>query len=349
MDRGPLIICGLSILACLLLLASRGINGLDPVSVVLNAQLLMTCVVFWLGLQFLWTLLTERPDRPLIFTRHYVSNKLSPAIVARHLPVLLALCIYMPVFSAMKSSISMFADYSWDQTFTRWDALLHFGDAWRLLHLVTGYPLVTFILNIAYNLWIVVIYAVTLFLALRLQDPILRQRFLFSYFLCWSVLGVAAAIGFASVGPAFVGPLLGQHHFDPLMLYLQDANSHYRILSVEVQAKLVNEFREGFRGLGAGITAMPSMHVSMVLLFFLALRHVSTVATWLSGIFFLLILIGSVHLAYHYAIDGYFSILATSLVWLVSGWIYGRGNRSAELEVIYANESSGLYNLSKIL
>ena len=31
------------------------------------------------------------------------------------------------------------------------------------------------------------------------------------------------------------------------------------------------------------------------------------------------ILIGSVHLAYHYAVDGYFSILGTMAIWMVSG------------------------------
>lgn len=113
------------------------------------------------------------------------------AIIAQHLPVLIALCVYMPVFSAMKSSISVLADYSWDATFTRWNALNHFGDAWRLIHPFAGFPVVTFILNLFYNMWIVVIYAVTLFLAMQLRCPVQRQRFLFSYFLCWSLLGAA--------------------------------------------------------------------------------------------------------------------------------------------------------------
>lgn len=336
-DRLPLAVCGIFIVASLTLLGSKGINGFEPTSVMLNAQLLLTCLIFWIGIWFLASLFRMRPDSPVRFTKQFVSDNLNPAIIGRHLPIVVALCVYMPVFSAMKSSISLFANYSWDATFTHWDALIHFGDAWRLIHPLAGYPIVTFVLNFFYNLWIVVIYAATLFLALRMRCPVLRQRFLFSYFLCWSLIGVAGAIGLASVGPAFAGPLLGQNHFEPLMQYLADANTHYRILSVEVQAKLVDEFREGFRGLGAGITAMPSMHVSMTFLFFLAFRHVSKLAAWLSGAFFVCILIGSVHLAYHYAVDGYVSIVVTTLIWLSSRVLYGGDlDTSPEAHPIYS-------------
>ena len=323
LDWLPLAICTIFIAIALSQLKQKGINGFDPVSVLLNTQLFLICIVFALSTSFMWSLMRQRPESPVAFARAFFLEKLHWSIIARHAPIVIALCTFMPVFSAMKASISLFADYSWDTTFTLWDQTIHRGDAWKLIHPVTGFPIVTFMLNLFYNFWIVAVYAATAFLALRLKDPHSRQKFLITYFSCWPILGVAGAIYFASVGPAFVGPLLSQAHFDPLMAYLDYANGHYRILSVEVQAKLVTQFREGSTGLGAGITAMPSMHVSMALLFFLVMRQVSRVAAWLSGLFFVAILIGSVHLAYHYAVDGYVSIVVTLLIWKLAGWWTG--------------------------
>jgi hypothetical protein len=64
---------------------------------------------------------------------------------------------------------------------------------------------------------------------------------------------------------------------------------------------------------------MPSMHVSLAFLFCLAMRKVSKAAGLFFGLFFVVVLIGSVHLAYHYAVDGYASIIVTSLIWTASG------------------------------
>ena len=61
------------------------------------------------------------------------------------------------------------------------------------------------------------------------------------------------------------------------------------------------------------------MHISLSFLFAL----VGWRAGRKTGIFFtvylLLMMIGSVHLGWHYAVDGYFSILSTGVIWVVTG------------------------------
>jgi membrane-associated phospholipid phosphatase len=104
------------------------------------------------------------------------------------------------------------------------------------------------------------------------------------------------------------------------MLYLQTANQDYPLMVLDVQKTLLDWQQSGGSQLGRGISAMPSMHVSLAFLFFLMMRHVSPLAGRLFGVYFVIILIGSVHLGYHYAVDGYVSIIITGLIWKATGY-----------------------------
>jgi hypothetical protein len=75
----------------------------------------------------------------------------------------------------------------------------------------------------------------------------------------------------------------------------------------------------GLSELGSGISAFPSLHLAMATLWLLTLRRVWPWAHWpLVGVV-VVVEIGSVHLGWHYAIDGFFSIAATWLAWRVCG------------------------------
>jgi hypothetical protein len=68
-----------------------------------------------------------------------------------------------------------------------------------------------------------------------------------------------------------------------------------------------------------GISAMPSMHVAMSMLFALLAWNVHRLLGIAFTAFALAIAIGSVHLGWHYAVDGYASAIAMPLVWLAAG------------------------------
>ena len=66
------------------------------------------------------------------------------------------------------------------------------------------------------------------------------------------------------------------------------------------------------------------MHVSMAFLFALVGWRASRILGIGFTVFMVLIMIGSVHLGWHYAIDGYAAIVGTWLIWWAVGWLLDR-------------------------
>ncbi|MEO6153464.1 MAG: phosphatase PAP2 family protein, partial [Croceibacterium sp.] len=192
-------------------------------------------------------------------------------------------------------------------------------DAWRLLQPMLGYPLVTSLLSYAYHAWVGLIYAGAIYFSFGAQDREVRARYFITFFTIWTVVGLALATGMASVGPCFVGPLLGYHEFDQLVAYLNAANEQHRVMVLPVQQELLAGYLTDARGLGQGIAAMPSMHVGLATLFALATWRINKLAGVLFTVFAAVIAVASVHLAYHYAVDGIVAAAVTIMTWAVAG------------------------------
>lgn len=242
-------------------------------------------------------------------------------------PTMVGVMLFTPSFSAFKSAMPLFAQFDWDLTFIWLDRAMHGADPWRILQPVFGYPIVTSLMSVLYHVWILLIYAGSVYFAVYQANADLRRRYFVSFLLCWAILGMGVASAFASYGPCFVGPMQGNPYFDEQMAYLRAANEIWPVMTIEVQDTLIAWHQSGDHGLGRGISAFPSMHVSLALLFFLAMRQVSPIAGWVFGVYFALIFLGSVHLGYHYAVDGYASIIGTVLIWVAVGWWFDRKSR----------------------
>jgi hypothetical protein len=280
----------------------------------------MICIASaWIVLSILLLAPDLWRDRPKSPIRYLVSRASGPggrARVQKGVAVVVAVIAFSGTFNMFKSAIPLFAPYTWDETLIVADRAIHFGqDPWRLLQPIFGSPLISSMLALLYHLWFLLIYVGTIWFAIYEKNAVLRQRYLIAYLLIWSVIGMAFAVGLASVGPAFVRPILGIGTFDAQMAHLRAADAHWPIFTLRVQSELLEWHRLGAHGFGRGISAMPSMHVALAFLFFLAMRHVSKAAGQFFGIFFVLILIGSVHLGYHYALDGYVAIIITGAIW----------------------------------
>lgn len=260
-------------------------------------------------------------DRPARLTRAIITEMTEQWFtrerLAQGLPVIIAFLFFMAAFTSLKSIIPMVNPYAWDGYFTALDRAIHFGiDPWRLLQPVLGYPAVTFIVNLVYNLWFPVMFAVLYWQAFTLRDQVLRARYLLSFFLCWIVNGTVLAMVFSSVGPCFYGLLFpGVNDFAPLMDYLRAANETYPVWAVATQDMLWAVYQDGGLSFGSGIAAMPSLHVAVAFLnMLLGYKVHRRLGHALAG-FFVFILIGSVHLGWHYAVDGYLAIIVTAAIW----------------------------------
>ena len=259
-------------------------------------------------------LTTARPPSPVKFL---LAPEIGTALATRAfaaVPVA-AIAIMMPAFSNAKSSISRINPFAWDSTFIALDRAIHGTDPWRLLQPVMGHPAVTYAASNLYHAWFLLLYLGPIVFAFYVRDRQLRLSFFFGYLATWSIVGIVFATLLSSVGPCFVGPLLGNDHFAEQMAYLHRANEAYPIAVLEVQQQLIDWYRANDAGLGRGITAMPSMHVALCWLYVLATWQIDRRLGYAFGAFFVVIQLASVHLAYHYAVDGYVSVVMVTGIW----------------------------------
>ena len=324
------LVAGILLASCLAVFAAYDI-GVSPVLIATNARLYAVAASAMLVVDMIWLLWRHRPEAPTAFLiETYRRRAADPAFLAR-LPLFAIAIVFMPFFSKMKSMIPLFNAFEWDATFIAWDRSLLFGhDAWEVLQPVLGYPAVTAAMAGLYHAWMLLIYMGTLFFVFYpAASQVVRQYFL-GFVLIWTLIGGVLATALASVGPCFMGPILGDSTFDAQMAYLNAANAQFPVLTLNVQDLLLQWYQEGNRGLGSGITAMPSMHVAMAFLFWLGVRRVSRAAGRIFFAFFFAIWASSVHLAYHYAVDGLVSVIATALIWEASGAILRAWDRALD-------------------
>lgn len=312
---------------CIALLAAKGVPP-SLSGAIDNIRIFALFVVLLGAWDASRQLYRHRPPEPLAHLKaRYASPAITRPIVAG-LPMLGIAIVLLPFFSKMKAAIPLFTEYSWDAAFIAWDRAIFFGlDAWQVLQPVLGYPVVTAALALLYQLWFLLLYPGVLFFAFARLDPVLRRRFFLSYILAWTVIGGAMATALASVGPVFLEPLIGDPTFAPQMAYLYASNQDVPIMVLPVQEMLLDWYGRAENGLGSGITAMPSMHCAIAFLYWLAMRRVDRAWGLFFGVFAAITWISSVHLAYHYAVDGLVSLFAILAIWRVSGWIIAAWDR----------------------
>jgi membrane-associated phospholipid phosphatase len=273
-------------------------------------------VLFWRLLYL--TYVTRDPDRYGIIkseVRSFVSDR--ERILWGFAMVGIMTC-FLISFAQFKNLIPTLNPFAWDAYFMDLDRLLHFG---RLPHEyilpLFGGPFVLSFFTGLYNVWLFLMYMVLLIACFMRPGSLVRMQYLFAFVLTWAVGGNLIATLFSSVGPVYFGHLGLGDTYDSLLLHLDQHAETSFVTVTEIQSLLWSAYTAENR-INA-ISAFPSMHVaSTVLMAFFAFSW-NRVAGYLMSAFAVIIMIGSVLLAWHYAVDGYAGAVIAWLSWWAAG------------------------------
>lgn len=270
----------------------------------------------------MYVMLVLRPKRPVRLLLNRLAECCCTPIFFRGLLLFPVVVLFFSAMSSFKTLILPTMNFSWDHQLMELDKWLHAGvDPWQIIDPFLGGELVTFVLNVVYNLWFFIMFAVLFWFMFLARNEVLRMRFLITFVLCWAVNGSLLAMIFASSGPGFFQYLYPEqpNPYQGLVESLQAADHIYPVWALATQQLLWDIYQSGETGAGGGISAMPSMHVSIACLIFMVSRQHGWRVSVLGGVFLLVIFLGSVRLAWHFAVDGYLALLTSGIIWVASG------------------------------
>ncbi len=265
----------------------------------------------------------------------------------RMLPILASIFLcgaFTMMFALIKNSLSLIVPFWADDLFSRADLALHLGYsphdllAW-MSPLNTG-ELLTFYLNG----WV---FFATFFpvLLIAFDDNAERRNvFTLLWVGCWVGLGNVLALVFMSYGPIFTDLFPGgpaNLHRSALALFDRPDSALLTALKMHLWRDYAGE--SGM--LGSGISAFPSVHVGMATVLGLYVARIGAdiarsgklvphlarglvvLSRIVAGGYVAVYLVLSVYLGWHYAVDGYASILLISGGYL---WLRRRAGEAAD-------------------
>ena len=192
---------------------------------------------------------------------------------------------------------------------------------WELLQGFLGFPIVTSAITIVYNFWLPLIFFCLFWQAFGERTTVTRIQFLLAFAFTWAIAGNLLAVLLSSAGPCFYGRLgIMPDVYAAQMDYLRAAAAEYPVWSMRVQDLLWQSYVTGDGSIN-GISAMPSVHVTAATVMTFLGWRTSRAAGIGFTLFTIVIVIGSVHLAWHYAVDSIAGIVLGTIFWLAAGII----------------------------
>lgn len=306
---------------------------------ILNAKMSGMAMLIWVvAFSFVFAaylvdlMVRRRPARPLtLMIEEIRASVLRSDLLVARTTIIVGMAAMVAFYTPFKIMIGHVQGFPYDGALTQVDRLIFGGDAWEVTHALFGGLPATVVLHTAYALWFPIAWFSIVYIMLRPELARERARYLVAFLLCWILCGSLVAYLTASAGPCYVERLFGDTHFRPLMdrLHAIDADlkavgSGFSLRALDVQDMLWNNYVRKGELFGGGISAMPSMHVSVAVVLACGGWQISRGMGIALTVFAVMIGIGSVHLGWHYAADGIVSVVLTLGIWRASGWLVDR-------------------------
>jgi hypothetical protein len=215
--------------------------------------------------------------------------------------------------------VGAIAEFGADPGLANFDRALHGTDPWRLLQPWLGHPAVTVLIDRVYAIWLPLLLP-TIAWFCWYPERAERRRFLLAFTFVWIGLAMILPQAMPSAGPCYYSLVTGEvGPYRDLMAYLGNVDASHGLTSLAIQRWLWSLQVSGAVVPWASIAAMPSLHVAFPVLCALAAWRRSHWLAVAFGGFAFVTMLGSVHLGWHYAIDGEVAVVGTIACWWASG------------------------------
>lgn len=259
----------------------------------------------------------RNPTAPFSELLRIVRSVVGPRVVTGTL-LLTMIGVFYGAFTSAKNMLPDVFHSHWDTSLAKADRLISGGvDPSAILMAIQGNYLT--ILSLVYGgAWHVLVFGLTALVAISRSHDYVRKQFLLATLMCWVLVGNVFAATFYSGGPSFYDLFTGDSS------RFSDLTKSIPAVTLAEQSYLREFFKTGEIGIGSGISAFPSMHVTAATLIALLMGSMNRRLSWLGIAFVALIEIGSVRLGWHYAIDGYVGVCSAAVAWWAAGRIVAR-------------------------
>lgn len=237
----------------------------------------------------------------------------------------LATGVTLPLFQVFKQIVLPMRGFPFDAALASLErALLGGRDAWEVTHAVFGSLWPTLILDAAYALWLPMMFLFPMVVAAAIHDVPTRGRLIGTWVASWVLIGSIGAWLLGSAGPCYFNDLVGPHaSFARMHDTLRALDGQAQSFGLAIRALYFQDMLEATQAgsnldFASGISAMPSMHVAMASLFAIGGFKRSRALGLIFSVYALMIWVASVHLGWHYALDGAIGTAMMMGLWALS-------------------------------